>query len=270
MLIDIHTHIFPDLMAKRTLSVIQAGIQKKSGYQAIPCTEGTLTSLMKSMDHNQVDFSLVLPIATKASQTRTINRFAYQIRNDRVLSFASLHPEQEDWSQVLDGIWEQGFLGIKLHPEFQQFQIDSKESIRLFQKAEALGLYVIFHAGVDIGIKGHVYSPPEGIGHLLEYVKGDHIIAAHMGGFDLWDQVEEYLVGSPIYLDTAVVSRFIDPQQYKRIIRNHGADHILFGSDSPWEEPSMTLAGLLKLELTEEEMNLICYQNAARILGIKI
>ena len=89
-----------------------------------------------------------------------------------------------------------------------------------------------------------------------------------MGGFWQWDEAEEYFVGKDIYFDTAVVSRFMEPEQYRRMIINHGADHILFGSDMPWEDPRDTLAFLKAANLSDEETELITHRNAERILGI--
>ena len=87
-----------------------------------------------------------------------------------------------------------------------------------------------------------------------------------MGGFMMWDEVEKYLVSSPIYMDTAAVASFIDREQYKRNIKKHGADKILFASDNPWESPFATLKALEGLGLEREEMDKITHKNALKIL----
>jgi predicted TIM-barrel fold metal-dependent hydrolase len=68
-------------------------------------------------------------------------------------------------------------------------------------------------------------------------------------------------------LDTAFVRLFISPEQMTRIIRSHGASKILFGSDSPWEDPADTLKFLLSLGLTDDELELITHKNAEKLLG---
>ena len=98
-------------------------------------------------------------------------------------------------------------------------------------------------------------------------MEGSHLIAAHFGGWAEWDDVEQYLVGTPIHFDTAFIRQFIDPAQCLRMIRAHGADKVVFGSDSPWEDPADTLAFLQSLGLTEQELALITHQNAQRLLG---
>jgi len=268
MLIDFHTHIFPEKIAARTVDVLKNNIVVRQGYLVENHTDATLPDLERSMSEQQVDYSVVLPIATKPSQTPTINRYAKEVTKENIISFGSLHPLQEDAPEVLKQLKEDGFVGIKLHPEYQGVYFDGPETIKILQKAEELGLYVLLHAGEDIGIEPPIHATPERIRHTLDYVSGKYIIAAHMGGWGMWDDVEKYLVGTEIFMDTAYVKDYLGKEQCKRIIEHHGADKILFGSDSPWEEPSATLAYLESLELTEEDLQKIKYKNACKILSL--
>lgn len=210
--------------------------------------------------------SVVLPVATKVTQSGSINRFAKEISHGRILSFGGLHPLQSDALDVLERLHEEGFVGIKLHPEFQQCRIDSPESIRLLRRAEELKMLTVIHAGVDPSTPPPVRCSPRQLRNVLGYVSGRYIVAAHLGGFMMWDEAEEYLCGTELYFDTASVSRLISPEQYFRIIRSHGADRVLFGSDCPWENPADTLKALGSLGLTDAELGMICGGNAERLL----
>ena len=272
MLIDFHTHIFPDTIAARTITALETEIRHIQGAdyrkgEALAFRPATLDGLLASMTDVGVDKSICLPIATKPSQTASINRFAETVRSERALSFGTLHPADPEWEQVLADLKQRGFIGIKLHLQFQQYAFDSPEVLRILIKAEQLGLLTVFHAGDDIGLPPPIYAAPKMIRHALEYVSGEKLIAAHLGGWKQWDEVEEYLVGTPILMDTAFIADFIEPEQCTRIIRHHGADRILFGSDSPWEDPADTLRFLKSLGLTEQEMALITHENALRLLG---
>lgn len=272
MLIDFHTHIFPEKIAARSIEALVAGIKREQGEdygggQPLTFRPATLEGLLQSMPAAGVTRSICLPIATKPSQTESINRFAEGIRSEQALSFGTVHPADPNAEAVLEDLAARGFKGIKLHLQFQLYDIDGPEVIRILKCAEKLGLLVIFHAGADIGLPPPVYTSPEKISHVLSEVRGDHLIAAHLGGWAMWDDVERYLVGTPVSLDTAFIRQFISPEQCKRIIRTHGADKILFGSDSPWENPADTLDFLCSLDLTEDEMDLITHKNALRLLG---
>lgn len=266
MLIDFHSHIFPEKIAAVAMRSLSDSIVRYQNVRYRHYTRGMCESLLSSMDRKGVDVSVIMPIATKPTQTKSINEFAKTLRNDRIVSFGSLHPEQDDWEYVLENLAEDGFKGIKLHPEYQSFFIDSPRSLEILRKAEELGLYVTLHTGFDYGMPPPVHCPPDRLKNVLDYVSGKYIIAAHLGAFVDWDEVEKYLVGTPINFDTAFISKFISPEQCERIIRNHGADKVLFGSDSPWHDPKTEHEFILNLGLSDEEKEMIFYKNALKIL----
>ena len=268
MIIDFHTHIFPDKIAGKTLEVLKAGVLKYEKTVAQSHYDGTKSGLVSTMESNGVDISVALPIATKPSQTESINTFASAVSDEKIVSFASLHPQNEDTDKILQKIKESGFKGIKLHPEFQSVFVDSPEIIKILIKAEELELYTVFHAGCDIGLPPPVHSTPIRFKNALEYVSGKYIIAAHLGGWRMWDDVEKYLVGTPIIFDTAFIKDFISSEQAKRIIETHGSKKIIFGSDAPWENPKDTLSFLHSLNLDQSCLDDITYKNAQRILNI--
>ncbi len=268
MLIDFHSHIFPDRIAERTLDVLKAGALKYDHVNAISYFDGTKEGLVRSMAENGVDISVTLPIATKPTQTDSINSYAATVTDEKIISFASLHPENDNIDKILENIKESNFRGIKLHPEFQSFYVDSPICLKILKKAEELKLYTVFHAGHDRGLPPPVHGAPKHFKNALEYVSGKYIIAAHLGGWRMWDDVEKYLVGTQMYFDTAFIQDDITPEQAKRIILNHGSEKILFGSDNPWENPKDTLAFLNSLGLNKDEFDDITYKNALKILSI--
>ena len=118
MLIDFHTHIFPDKIAA---SAIQ-GLSERA--QIPPHTDGTLQGLIDAMSRDGVDLSVVLPVATNPAQVEKINRRALEINalfdKTGVISFGAMHPEFSDYKAELRWLRENGFKGIKLHPDYQK------------------------------------------------------------------------------------------------------------------------------------------------------
>lgn len=269
MIIDFHTHVFPPQIAAKTLEVLKAHVYDVRGITEPSYTEGTVDSLKQSMYENGIDISVVMPIATKPTQTPTINAYAKEITEGNIISFGSVHPAQGDWESVLEDLAKKGFKGIKIHPQYQDVYVDSPEVLRVVKKAEELGLYTMLHAGVDIGMPNSELCTPKRLSRLLDEVSGKFLIAAHLGSFEMWDDVERYLVGSEMYFDISYACSHIEKDQFLRIVRNHGADKILYGSDSPWKSQSSPLEELKKLDLTQEEMDLITHKNAIRILDIR-
>ena len=270
MLIDFHTHIFPPKIAKKTIDILEENIVKVSHLTVKAVIGATVDDLIEAMKKNEVDYSVVLPIATNIHQHTTINNYAEEINKiPNIFSFGSLHPFQEDWEKALYDIKEKGLLGIKLHPEYQNFYIDSPESVRILKKCEEYGLIVVLHSGKDHGIEPPVHCTPEKLRHITDnYVSGKNIVAAHLGSWHMWDDVEKYLVGTPIMLDTAYISKHISKEQFVRIVQNHGSEKILFATDSPWETASVTKDFIDQSPLLDTEKENIFANNAKKLLKI--
>lgn len=269
MLIDFHTHTFPEAIAKKTLDMLLFNMQHTYNIDQKLCYGGTPNLLLQSMDKTGVDISVTMPIATNPKQFDSINKFSISYRTDRLIPFGAIHPYNEDIPQKLDCLKDNGFLGIKLHPDYQGVLADDAKFIDLVKAAVERGLYVTIHSGQDTGIKPPFCGDADRIERLLQKVDSEFIILAHMGAFNEWEDVLSLLAGKyKAYFDISVVSRFIDIELYRKIIDVHGADKILFGSDMPWELPSDTLAFLKKSGICGEELEFITHKNAEKILNL--
>ena len=269
MLIDFHTHIFPDKIAEKTMAVLKKSMAEYKGGGYEPYADGTLSGLKRSMKENNVDISVVLPVVTSPRQTDSINEFAASITSDDIIAFGGIYPGQKDWEEVLYKISESGLRGVKLHPEFQNSFVDSSDVIKIIKKAEDLGLYVTIHTGTSIGCPPPLHCSPKMLRNVLRFVSGENIIAAHMGGWDLWEDVEKYIAGTPVLMDISFVRGYLPKAMCLRIMEKHGIDKILYGSDSPWESQSDSLIYIDELGLSGDEKDLIKYKNALRVLNLK-
>lgn len=99
MIIDFHTHMFPDKIAARTIDFLS-----KTGGDMNPFTDGTWKGLKESTKQAGIDHSIVLPIATRPGQFHTINEFATHFQEGTLISFGSLHPESENYKEELKQI----------------------------------------------------------------------------------------------------------------------------------------------------------------------
>lgn len=269
MLIDFHTHMFPEAIAHKTFAMLLKNMRETYNIDQSLSYGGTLSELFENMKSTGVDISVIQPIATKPHQHKTINEFALSVRSDKIISFGSLHPYGDNIDYELCDLKEKGFVGIKLHPDYQGINADDEKFIALVKKATGMGMYVTIHSGHDLGIVAPFKGTVDKICNLLNMVDDSHVILAHLGAFNQWDEVEKFLINTKTYFDISVVSRFIDIEQYGRIIENHGADKILFGSDSPWESPKDTYNFLVKSGITGDDLEKITHINAEKILGIK-
>lgn len=262
MIIDFHTHDFPDGIAAKSIALLQ----QRSG--TTPYTDGTFQGLMHSMEQGGIDVSILLPVVTKPPQFDTVNRVAAELNEKQgaIRSFGGIHPENDDYREKLKEIKRMGLPGIKLHPAYQGTYMDDIRYKRIVSYALEQDLLVVFHAGVDIGLPEPVYTDPERTLNLLRDTGDGNIILAHLGGWKCWDQVEELLLDREVYFDTAFVQDFMTREQFMRIVRGHGIDKIVFGTDSPWSGQKESVEWIESLPFTPEEREQIFAGNAKRLL----
>lgn len=262
MIIDFHTHDFPDAIAAKSITLLQ----QRSGTK--PYTDGTYQGLARSMGEGGIDVSILLPVVTKPSQFDTVNRVAARLNEKQgaIRSLGGIHPENEDYREKLKEIKSMGLPGIKLHPAYQGTYMDDIRYKRIVSYALEQDLLVVFHAGVDIGLPEPVYTDPERTLNLLRDTGGGNMILAHLGGWKCWDQVEELLLDRDVYFDTAFVQDFMSKEQFMRIVRGHGTDKILFGTDSPWSGQKESVEWLKSLPFSQEEQEQIFGGNAKKLL----
>lgn len=262
-MIDFHTHFFPDHLAVRAmnqLSRVSGGL--------VPVYDGTRESLIDRMKHDGIDWSVALMIATKPSQEMSVNRFAVENNHGPIICFGSVHPRSRHASDQLKQLKDAGISGVKLHPEYQDFAIDDPDAMRLYEKIASLGLITVFHMGLDIGYDYPGKSQPAALARALPAFQGAPVVAAHFGGYMLWEEVRRELVGKPIYFDTSYCHSRIPAPVARRLIHEHGSNRILFGSDAPWSSPELEARMIRHLDLTKSEQDAILDGNARRLLGL--
>ena len=282
-IIDIHTHIFPDELAPRAVKQL-AG---RSGETAF--LDGTAAGLEESMRRHGIGISVTQPVSTKASQIPSINAFAIALQQrSGLVNFGSLFPDYEGNAAEIERLREAGIKGVKFHPDYQQFYVDEERMFPLYRLMADAGLIAFFHAGVDIGLGPPYHGLPDRLATVLERVPDLTVVAAHFGGFQLWDDVDvgggddagvklENIAGSEaLHLaaleDLAILvdeDDSIPPLVEGDMARRHGIGKILFGSDSPWADQGVEIELHRKCGLTQTELAAVFHDNAAQLLGVQ-
>lgn len=268
MYIDFHTHAFSDAIAEKAIAKLENTLIKAGYSNEVPAvTRGTVGEITEGLRKWGIDKAVILMIATKPSQQKTINDWAKSVQSDCIYCFGSVHPDAEDALDELERIKKLGLYGVKLHPDYQNFFADEEKLLPIYRKCAELNLPLVLHAGVDAMSADCIHSTPKMGAAIIDAVPELRLILAHLGGNECWDDVEKYLVGKNVYLDMAYLDGNITDEQALRIFRNHGTDKILFASDCPWHAPDREKAMLERLPLTEEEKERISHKNAEKILN---
>lgn len=266
MIIDVHTHIYPDTLAVRALASLKAACGED------PHTDGTLKGLLRSMDESGVTLSVVAPIATKPSQVKTINDFSLSLReSDRIIPFGTVHPLFEGWRGELRRLSDAGLRGIKMHPDYQGFFVDDPIFVEIVNECSRLGLRVIIHGGLDVAFPGEHHCTPERVVRILPEIDSATLCLAHFGGFGYLQDVLDMLCGRDIYFDTSLSCFLAAGEEGARacaeIIKTHRPDRLLLGSDSPWDTQRGAADYIRSLGLDDELFDRIMSKNAAEYLS---
>ncbi len=259
--IDIHTHAFPDFIAK----VAIPALEREGGIKAY--LDGTVAGLLASMDRSGIEQSVLCSIATRPEQFTPILEWSKAIRSERIIPFPSLHPDDPLLLEHLQEVHDQGFKGVKMHPYYQDYFLDDAGLNELYQKISELGMILVIHAGYDIAYPRIRRADPQRILEVCRQFPKLKLIATHLGGWDEWADVRRLLTGEPIYMELSFALDFLDQKRIRDILLSHPPEYLLFGTDSPWTDQATTLKMLGRLGLPETLFDQITSGNALRLLG---
>ena len=280
--IDFHTHTFPEKIAAKALE------QMSRACRASYFSDGTASGLVRDMKQYGVDLSVNLPVMTSPAQVEKVNSSMIAageaLLAEGILTFGGMHPDYPEPVKELRRLKAAGIRGIKIHPAYQGADLDDPRYLKILDAAEEEGLIVITHAGLDIGIYDHNYASVKAVLHVLNTVRPERFVLAHMGGWGDWDAVEKDLAGAPVWLDTAfslgpiqsrpsateppIRTENLNQADFTRLVRKHGAGRVLFATDSPWERAGLYKDFLQGTDLTAEEKEKIFHGNAEVLLQL--
>lgn len=273
MIIDFHSHNFPDAIAPRAIGAMC----KMTAGVLWAAADGSLGNHLDNMDYAGVDRAVICHIATKPDQWHFIHRRAQAIMNGefgerarrKLIPFGSIHPLDADFAAHLEEFAAIGVRGIKFHPYYQDFSLQDATYWPIFRKIAELGLTVVCHAGGDIGWKNaRGLCGPAQITALIKAVPDLQFVAAHLGGcFRYPPGAIDRLLELGIYADTSVLHARWNYDEEIRLLRSWPTDRLLFGSDFPWTYYPESIAFVRRWR-NSDDWPAIFADNARRLLKI--
>ncbi len=255
-IIDVHTHIFPEKIAEKAVASIGRF------YGVSICRSAQPRDAAAQARAAGIERSLVFSAATAPHQVQSINDFIREScgRYPAFVGLGTLHPAMEDPFAEIERIGTLGLHGIKLHPDFQDFDIDDERMLPVYRRLAEARLPVLFH----MGDPRFTRSSPFRLARVLEAVPDLRVIAAHFGGYARWDEAERLLAGSGAYYDTSSTLAFMEKARALELIGRFGVDRMLFGTDYPTWDMAEELERFLALGLSEDDNRRILGENFLR------
>jgi predicted TIM-barrel fold metal-dependent hydrolase len=198
--------------------------------------------------------------------------------SDRLIGFASVDPQQPGAAAKLEAaITQLGLRGLKLDPAMQQFRPSDRAAYPVYEKAQELGIPVLFHAGMSWAPGSRLeFGQPL----LFEPIAVDfpklNIVLAHLAWPWVTEAVALALKYPNVHLDTSALY-FDNPRDFLRHAMTHVVPlsvfecslrrQILFGSNYPRVEIKNMANAVRALGFSPDFLKLIFGGNAARLLG---
>ena len=259
-LIDIHTHVYPPAIARKAAASIREFYQLGTDEM-----DGTTETLLKKGDQVGIDRFVILPVAVRPDRTRHINDFILEQVDlePRFIGFGTVHAGMEDIAGEIRYIMEKQLKGVKMHPDTQQFAIDDPRLFPAYEEMEGR-LPVIFHMG-DVR---YDYSHPAKLRRVLELFPRLQVIAAHFGGYGMYETAYELLRDKECIFDVSSSMMFMEEGVAEKFIGIYGAERMAFGTDYPLWDPVKETERFLRLKLTPEQFDQIGHKTVEAFLNL--
>ena len=258
--IDFHTHVYPDAIAPKAADSIRIfyGFGEKT-------MDGTIKTLLQQGDAAGTQQFVILPVAMRPDRVRHINDFILQAiaEEPRFFGFGTVHAEMENLMDEVDYILEKDLRGIKMHPDEQVFTIDDERLFPMYEHIQGK-LPVLFHTGDH----RFDYSHPARLRHVLDLFPKLQVIAAHFGGYELYEEAYDLLKDTDCFFDVSSSLMFMGEGVAEGYINRYGAERFVYGSDYPMWNPVQEMQRFLKLKLTDRQFEQIAHKTAEGILGL--
>ena len=259
---DAHAHVYPPKIAAKATAAV-------GDFYGLPMANrvGTSDVLLAQGAKIGVERYLICSVATSVKQVEPITRFIAGecAAHPQFLGLGAYHVEVQDHEALLDQVEELGLKGLKIHPDFQRFDLDDPRMIPVYKSLVERDLMILIH----MGDARYDYSAPRRLASVLEQVPDLRVLAAHLGGHKVWDQAVQVLQGANLYLDECSSLAFLEPGKARDIILHFGTDRVLFGVDFPMWDHAEELDRFLALGLDEEANQNVLYNNFARLFRLE-
>jgi predicted TIM-barrel fold metal-dependent hydrolase len=258
--VDTHAHIFPPKVEVVATEAIRRFYDVESMRHS-----GSLEDLLDSGGRAGVTNYLVFSTATTPAQVTKINDFIIETcaRHSEFFGAGTLHRDFGGFEAELHKLKNSGIRGVKLHPDFQKFNIDDEMLLPMFAELERLGMFLITHSG-DYR---YTYSHPARVANIARKFPRMRVLAAHFGGWSQWSVARRELVLPNVYVDTSSTYGFAGVDPVLAGIKAFDKTHILFGCDFPMWDHSEEIAMLSSLGLGDRLLDDILYNNFMNFYG---
>jgi len=262
-----HAHVFPEVVkAAGTIDMLLAHLDAASIERAV-----CFAPFARQVVGTDVQPNRWLASALKSHR--------------RLLGFGTIDIHGSGLRDQVREVADLGFKGLKLHPNQQEFDILSPAALEIYAAAEELNLFITFHSGV------HRYRLAN-----YQVTKFDEVAwqfpklrfsLEHVGGWSFFNEAVAVIVNNipfpptpddrcrvfagltSVFTEDYLPFWYMSPERMQTLVRQVGAEQIIFGLDFPYHPVEHTLRGISAIRalgLTDAQQELILGGNLGREL----
>ncbi len=280
MIIDIHTHAFPQSIRTERARFFTGEPAFRLLYESPKALLVGAADIVAMMDEQGVDKSVIFGFPWQNIETCRINN-DYIIEAvgrypERLIGFCCVDPLHPEAAAEVERCLQAGLQGVG-ELAFYTSGIDSRCLASLdpiMALARRFDCPVMLHTNEPVGHQYPGKSPNTlmQIYSLAQRFAANRIILAHWGGGIFFyallkKEVRETLAN--IWFDTAASPYLYQPEIYAQALILAGEDKILFGSDFPLLKPKRYFKDLEQTGLSRGQKAAVCGLNAAKVLKIE-
>lgn len=258
--IDFHCHVYPDAIAPKAADSIRKFYRLGDDYM-----DGRVQTLLDYGTKAGVEKFVILPVSLRPTNTRHINDFIIGevAKQPRFFGYGTIHAGMQDLCEEVEYIMNHGLLGLKMHSDCQVFPIDDPRLFPVYDMVQDK-LPILFH----MGDQRYDYSHPTRLRKVLDLFPKLRVIAAHFGGYTMYELAAEELKDKDCFFDVSSSLMFMEEGVAEKYINRHGAERFVYGSDFPMWNPVVEMERFQQLKLTDAQKEQIAHITAEQFLGI--
>ena len=259
-IIDIHTHIYPDKIARKATDSVRNFYHIDGSNM-----DGTVDMLLQRGTEAGISQYVVLPVSNVPHRVHSINQFMVEQAqlHPEFIGFGTVHAEMDAILPEVGWILLNGLRGLKMHPDSQRFPIDDPRLFPVYDMIEGK-IPVLLH----MGDPRYNYSHPLRLRKVLSNFPKLEVIAAHFGGYSMFETAKELLSDTDCVFDISSAMMFMEPGAAEKYINHYGAERMAYGTDYPLWNPVEEVRRFQQLKLTDDQFEQISHKTAERILKI--
>lgn len=270
--IDFHIHVGLPEHYRPWVVKFMADFYPGEDFEAWLRRMMTPESLVRMLDENGVDYAVALGGLNSVTTGMIPNEYVAELcaTTGRLIPFCNINPGlvSEPVRELERCVRELGARGLKLYPTYQFFYPNEQRLYPLYEKAQELGIPVMFHTGSSVFRGSRLkYGDPLFLDDVATDFPGLNIVQAH-GGRGFWYDRAFFLahVHPNVYLEISglppqnLLTYF--PQLPKLSYK------VIFGSDWPGPSIRRNIETIRCLPFTTEQLDQILGGTAARLLGL--